>query len=91
MAFTIVFTPKGMTTEKYNEIITRLNQAGSGAPEGRLYHVCYGDPANLQVTDVWESMDTFDRFGATLMPIMQQLGVDPGQPIISPIHNTIIG
>ena len=30
------------------------------------------------VFDVWTSQEAFDRFAKTLMPILQQLGVDPG-------------
>jgi hypothetical protein len=91
MAITVVFTPASMTTTQYDEIIKRLEQAGAGTPAGRLYHVCYGSGEQLRVTDVWESGETFEQFGQTLMPILQQLGVDPGQPMISPAHNIIKG
>ena len=91
MAFTAVFTPKSMNAAQYDEVIKRLEAAGAGAPKGRLYHVCYGSGDQLQVTDIWESDETFAQFGQILMPILQQVGVDPGQPAISPIHNTITG
>jgi hypothetical protein len=32
-----------------------------------------------------------DQFGRTLMPILQQMGIDPGQPEVVEIHNVIIG
>ena len=67
----------------------RLEQAGAGQPRGRLYHVCFGGGSQLQVLDVWESRELFDRFGETLMPILQQAGVDPGQPQVSEVHNVI--
>ena len=89
MAIAVVFTPQSMTVAQYDEIIKRLEEAGSGAPKGRLYHVCYGSSEQLQVTDVWESVETFERFGQTLMPILQQMGLDPGQPNVNPIHNII--
>jgi hypothetical protein len=89
MAIAVVFTPQSMTVAQYHEIIKRLEEAGAGAPKGRLYHVCYGSSEQLQVTDVWESVETFERFGQTLMPILQQMGLDPGQPNINPIHNII--
>lgn len=91
MAITVVFTPASMTTAQYDEIIKRLEQAGAGTPAGRLYHVCYGSGDQLRVTDVWESVETFEQFGQTLMPILQQLRVDPGQPMIAPAHNIIKG
>jgi hypothetical protein len=89
MAIAVVFTPKSMSAAQYDEIIKRLKEAGVGAPKGRLYHVCYGSSDQLQVTDVWESVETFEQFGQTLMPILQQMQLDPGQPNINPIHNII--
>jgi len=89
MAITVVFTPKSMTAALYDDILKRLEKAGASAPQGRLYHVCYGSSSQLNVTDVWESQETFEKFGQTLMPILQQVGVDPGQPAISPTHNII--
>jgi hypothetical protein len=91
MAITVTFTPPSMTTAQYDEIIRRLEQAGAGAPQGRLYHVCYGSGDQLRVTDVWASSETFERFGQVLMPILQELGVDPGQPTIRPAHNIVAG
>jgi len=91
MAITAVFTPKSMNAAQYDEIVKRLEKAGAGAPKGRLYHVCYGTGNQLRVTDVWESTETFEQFGQTLMPILQQVEVDPGQPVISSVHKTIIG
>jgi hypothetical protein len=91
MSFVLTFTPSGMTTAKYDETIKKLDAAGAGAPAGRSYHVCYGDPNSLHVTDIWDSMESFQAFGETLVPILQSLGVDPGQPDVQEVHNIIIG
>jgi hypothetical protein len=40
---------------------------------------------------VWDSQEAFDAFGETLMPILGAAGIDPGAPMISPVHNIIIG
>jgi hypothetical protein len=40
---------------------------------------------------VWESKETFEAFGATLLPILAAAGVDPGEPMISEAHNVIAG
>jgi hypothetical protein len=45
----------------------------------------------IQVFDVWESQESFQAFGATLVPILAELGVDPGEPQVSPVHNIIKG
>jgi hypothetical protein len=91
MALAILFRPRGMTSELYDRTIERLEAAGAGAPRGRRYHVCYGDDDDLRVLDVWESRESFEEFGQTLMPILQELGVDPGEPDIRPAHNVIEG
>ena len=41
------------------------------------------------VFDVWTSQAAFDKFGKTLMPIMQQIGVDPGKPTVMPVHKVM--
>jgi hypothetical protein len=42
------------------------------------------------VFDVWSSQAAFDKFGKTLAPILQGLGVDVGQPNVMPIHKVIV-
>jgi hypothetical protein len=91
MAITAGFTPQSMDSSQYDEIIRRLEAAGVGAPAGRLHHVCYGEGSNLRVLDIWESEEALRTFGETLMPILQSVGVDPGQPEINAVHNTIAG
>jgi hypothetical protein len=80
-----------MTAAKYAECIKRLDHAGAGAPAGRLYHVCFGDENNLCVSDIWDSAESFERFGQTLKPILEDLGVNTGQPDIINVHNIIVG
>ncbi len=91
MSFVLTFNPSGMTTAKYDETVKKLNAAGAGAPKGRSYHVCYGDPKGVHVTDIWDSMENFQAFGQTLIPILQSLGVDSGQPDVQEVHNIIVG
>ena len=91
MSFVLRFTPKNFTAAKYEEVIRQLNAAGAGAPKGRNYHVCFGDPDNLHVSDIWDNMEDFQEFGKTLVPIMHSIGVDPGQPVVIPVHNIIVG
>ncbi len=91
MAIVMRFTPQALTAAKYDEVIRRLEAAGAGAPAGRLYHVCFGNKEELRVSDIWDSMENFEEFGKTLMPIMQDVGVDPGQPEIVEVHNIIKG
>ena len=89
MALGIYFALTGMTAEKYDECIKRLNKAGVQHPAGRTYHASFGTRDKLSVFDVWTSQAAFDKFGLTLMPILQQVGVDPGQPGVMEIYNEI--
>ena len=89
MALGYYFALSGMSVEKYDECIMRLRKAGAAHPAGRSYHVSFGPADKLMVFDVWSSPAAFDKFGKTLMPILQELGVDPGQPSVSEIHKVI--
>jgi hypothetical protein len=91
MAIGIYFGQGNFPPEKYDEAIERLEAAGAAAPQGRSYHVALEADGKIAVFDVWESQEAFDAFGATLMPILTELGVDPGPPAVMPVHNVIVG
>ena len=91
MAITVLFTPRSLNASQYDESVKQLENAGAGVPRGRLYNVCFGTGTSLRVMEVWESQDAFNAFGPTLVPILQQVGIDPGQPDISEVHNSIQG
>lgn len=91
MAITVTFTPRSMDASQYDEIIKRLEDAGAAAPPGRLYHVCSVTGTSLRIVDVWESQDAFSAFGQTLIPILQLMGVDPGQAEVAEVHNIVQG
>jgi hypothetical protein len=91
MALGFYFTPSGFTPDKYQETLSQLEAAGAGAPEGRSYHVALQSNGEIQVFDIWESQEAFDAFGTTLVPIMTGVGVDPGEPMVSEVHNVIKG
>ena len=91
MPLGLYFSPSSFTKARYDDTIKRLEAAGAGAPAGRLYHCALEADGLILVFDVWESQESFEAFGATLVPIMTELGADPGTPMISPIHNIIKG
>ena len=90
MAIGIYFSPAAMTAEKYDECIKLLKKAGAGNPAGRSYHAAFGPKDKLMVFDVWTSQAAFDKFGKTLMPILQQLGIDVGKPMVMPMHKVMV-
>ena len=91
MALGFYFVHKGFTPEKYKQAISQLEAAGAGAPAGRKYHVALESDGEIQVFDIWDSQESFDAFGETLMPILAEQGVDPGEPHVARIHNIIEG
>jgi hypothetical protein len=91
MALGFYFSPDSFSAATYDECIRRLDQAGAAAPPGRLYHSAFTVGDGIHVFDVWDSQESFEAFGKTLVPIMADLGADPGTPSVHPIHNIIQG
>jgi hypothetical protein len=91
MALGFYFQPKSFSKAQYDEAIGRLEAAGAGAPAGRKYHIAFEGAGGIEVFDVWESREDFDKFGETLVPIMTELGSDPGEPQVAEVHNVIVG
>ncbi len=91
MALGYYFAPKSFSVEQYDEAIRRLDAAGAGSPAGRSYHCAFEGEGGLHVFDVWDSEEAFAAFGETLLPIMADLGTDPGPPMVAKIHNIIVG
>ena len=89
MAIGVYFGFTGLNAATYAECLKRLKKAGAGQPTGRSYHVSFGPADKLMVFDVWSSQAAFDRFGKTLMPILQQLGAAPEPPAVMAIHRVI--
>jgi hypothetical protein len=90
MAIAIYFNPTTpMTAAKYDECMRKLDAAGAGTPKGRTHHSTFGPDDGLMVFDVWESQESFEAFGATLMPILAELGVNVGEPMVMPVHNIV--
>jgi hypothetical protein len=91
MALGIYFVHGGFTPEKYGQAIKSLEAAGAGSPKGRTYHAALESDGEIAVFDIWESQADFDAFGATLIPILNDLGVQLGEPMVATVHNIIQG
>lgn len=90
MSVLIRFTPtSATTTEQYDETIRRLQEAGDFPPEGMDYHVCFLSDGNVRVSEIWDSQEQLDAFGERLMPLLAEVGIDPGTPEVLEIHNVI--
>jgi hypothetical protein len=91
MALGFYFAPQSFSREQYDEVIRRLDEAGAGSPPGRSYHCAFSGDGGLNVFDIWDSQESFDKFGETLIPIMAELGTDPGAPQVAEVYNVILG
>ena len=65
-------------------------QADDGAAPVSYTHLLETN-GNIDVFDIWESQAAFETFGATLMPILAELGIEPHEPMVAQVHNTIEG
>jgi hypothetical protein len=91
MALGFYITGTGFTREKYETTVVQLDEAGQGAPDGRLYHVALETDGEIQVFDIWESQANFDAFGETLLPILTGAGIELNPPMVATVHNVIKG
>ncbi|MBK6769216.1 MAG: hypothetical protein IPG72_09475 [Ardenticatenales bacterium] len=91
MPIAILFHPVSLNAATYERALARLEAVlGGPNPGGRRYHACYGTGDKLSVFEVWESMAQFEMFGAVLMPILHELGIDVGEPDIQPLQQVIV-
>lgn len=97
VAVVAVFQSPSLTQEQYEDSVRRLTggksrlESPSDWPvDGLLAHIAGQGESGFRVVDVWESDEAFRRFGDTLMPILQDIGVE-GQPEIYPAHTFVSG
>jgi hypothetical protein len=90
MSILVRFSPSSLTAEKYDESIRRLREADGGfPPDGMDFHVCFGSDGNLRVSEIWDSKEQWEAFGQRLMPLLKEIGIEPGEPEILAIHNIV--
>ncbi|MFN8596997.1 MAG: hypothetical protein U0559_12545 [Anaerolineae bacterium] len=83
------FAPKSMTLAQYTEIVQRLEQTGAGEPAGRLYHNWYSQAGQLQVTEIWESRESFERFHKLRERLLRQMGANAREFVAAPVHKLV--
>ncbi|HVZ22364.1 MAG TPA: hypothetical protein VG871_14930 [Vicinamibacterales bacterium] len=91
MALGFYVTGTGFTREKYDTTLAQLQEAGAGAPAGRVSHVALESDGEIQVFDICESEEAFAAFGETLLPILAAAGIEVTDPMIARVHNAIEG
>jgi hypothetical protein len=74
---------------QYDETISRLEKSGDWPPAGLEYHVAFRLNGDFRVSEIWDSREQFEAFGKRLMPVLKDVGIDPGEPEMLEIHNII--
>jgi hypothetical protein len=90
MSVLVRFAPAGATsTEQYDDSIRRLEEGGDWPPDGMEYHVCFLADGNVRVSEIWDSREQLATFGERLMPLLAEIGIEPGEPEMFEIHNIV--
>lgn len=86
MSVLVRFNPASLTAEQYDDVVSRMDEENN-PPEGRDYHVCFGTEGNLKVSEIWDSQEHVQAYAEKLMPVLAEVGIDPGEPEFIEIHN----
>ncbi|HEY7932346.1 MAG TPA: hypothetical protein VID48_00860 [Solirubrobacteraceae bacterium] len=89
MSILIRFAPASLTAEQYDESVRKLDAQGNWPPDGLDYHVCFGSEGKLRVSEIWDSPEQLHAFGERLMPVLAEVGIEPGEPELVEIHNIV--
>lgn len=86
MSIVVRFHPANLTAEKYDSTNSKAEEVGF-PPEGLDYHVCFGSPGNLTVSEIWDSREQFEAFGEKLMPVLADAGIEfSAEPEVFEVH-----
>jgi hypothetical protein len=90
MAIAAVLDFDGGTLEQYDECVKLMGlEPGGDAPPNALFH--WVTDSGVRVTDVWESQEAFDKFGAeSIGPIAAKVGLSAPTITIHDVHNYFI-
>ena len=89
MSIVVRFTPASLTRAQYDDSVRRLREDGIFPPDGMDYHVCFGEESRLRVSEIWDSREHWQAFGQQLMPVLADVGIEPGEPDVFEVHNLV--
>ncbi len=89
MAIAAIFEIPDFSHEQYAKVLTDLEAAGLGSPDGRISHMASSMDKGLFIVDQWESEAALGKFAETLIPIIVATGGTPAEPRIFQVHNTL--
>lgn len=87
--FAYILKFPGGTMEQYDKVVEKANLGGKLA-EGGIFHLASVTDEGVQILDVWESKEAFDKFfSEKLSKVLQEEGINASQPEIWPVHNIL--
>lgn len=89
MSIVVRFNPTQLAAQTYDDTVAKLEAQGDWPPDGLDFHVCFGADGNLLVSEIWDSQEQFEAFGERLMPVLEEAGIEPGEPTVFEVHNII--
>jgi hypothetical protein len=89
MSLVTRFSPDSLTSDQYDRVVRRLDEENISPADGLDYELCFGSGDKMKVSLVWDSEEQFAAFAERLMPILAELGIDPGEPEVLEVHNII--
>jgi hypothetical protein len=91
MSIVVRFAPPSPPpATQYDETIRRLEgDGGDFPPDGLEYHIAFLVDGGIRVSEIWDSREKWEAFGERLMPILADVGIEPGEPEVFEVHNTI--
>ena len=82
--------PSAPPAAQYDETIRRLEgDGGDFPPDGLEYHIAFVVDGGIRVSEIWDSREKWEAFGERLMPILADVGIEPGEPEVFEVHNII--
>ena len=80
MSIVMRFSPRNLTSAKYDDVKRRLDEGGHWPPPGLEYHICFGTEDELRVSEIWSDGDQAEAFRAHLSPILEEIGIEQAAP-----------
>jgi len=91
MSIVVRYSPvPASTIEQYDEVMRRLQESGEMPADGFEFHVAFLSGDQLLVSEVWDSPEQLEAFGARIMPLLADVALEhSGHPEILEVHNII--
>ena len=91
MSIVVRYAPvPSSTIEQYDEVMRRLQESGEMPADGFEYHVAFLSDGQLLVSEVWDSQQQLEAFGARIMPLLADVALEhSGEPEIFEVHNIV--